>query len=308
MRRVVIIYAMEEEFMPFVRDHGLAPVKPSPFSPGAPMVAYRGEVSNGAIDAVAVWCGRDRRFRSNSVGTVAAGVACYAAVEAFGPDLVISAGTAGGFGELGARTGDVYLSTKCIFHARRIPENFGGNTYEEYGFGHFRSPPAITSLAARASVKLGVVSTSDSLDCSPRDLQLLRSEGAVVKEMEAAAVASVAQWLGVPFVALKAVTDIVDGPESTAAEFYTNLAVASDALRDRLTDLLGLIAAVPAFDGMGAMPEAAEPCPPGNTSNAQSPKPPRHAEPTSRWKFAAVCRVVAEFGLVAILVASLQRR
>lgn len=44
---------------------------------------------------------------------------------------------------------------------------FDGGTLEEYGFGHFRSPP-LMKLAHEAGLKLGVVSTSDSLDCSPR--------------------------------------------------------------------------------------------------------------------------------------------
>lgn len=143
----------------------------------------------------------------NNVATTAAGVSTYAAVQAFEPDFVVSAGTAGGFSEKGAAVGDVYLSTKCVFHSRRIPE--GDNQFEEYGFGHYRwahdpslpapasrrltplpfprcstRSPALGALAAEAGLKQGVVSTSDSLDCTEMDLTLMRSEGAVVKEME----------------------------------------------------------------------------------------------------------------------------
>jgi hypothetical protein len=50
---------------------------------------------------------------------------------------------------------------------------------------------------------MGVVSTSDSLDHTQRDLDVMRSEGAAVKEMEAAACAWVAQQSQIPFVAVK---------------------------------------------------------------------------------------------------------
>ena len=59
----------------------------------------------------------------NNVATTAASVTTYAALNTFGrQDIVLSVGTAGGFSQRGARVGDVFLSTKCVFHARRIPE------------------------------------------------------------------------------------------------------------------------------------------------------------------------------------------
>ena len=76
-------------------------------------------------------------------------------------------------------------------------------------------------------LKRGIVTTSDSLDVDGRDLELMTGEGAVVKEMEAAAVAWVCKQLGCPFVAIKAVTDIVDGEEATREEFESNLGQAA---------------------------------------------------------------------------------
>jgi 5'-methylthioadenosine nucleosidase len=181
------------------------------------------------------------RYKVNNVATTAASVATYAAFAAFKPDLVLSAGTAGGFGAVGGRVGDVYLSTKCVYHNRRIP---AGADYEEYGFGHFRSPP-LPLLAAKCGLKMGVVSTSDSLDFSPIDLELMRGEGASVKEMEAAAIAWVCQQVRVPFVAIKSITDIVDGPETVASEFYANLKAASESLQDKLSLILELLSTEP---------------------------------------------------------------
>jgi 5'-methylthioadenosine nucleosidase len=140
----------------------------------------------------------------------------------------------------GAGLGDVYVSTKCVFHSRRIPAAdaaSGVQSLEEYGFGHYRSPP-LAQLASAVGAKLGVVSTSDSLDCSPDDLNLMRSEGAAVKEMEAAAIAWVCQQASVPFFALKAITDIVDGPHATQTEFYQNLSTASRSLQQKLSAMV----------------------------------------------------------------------
>ncbi|MED5327810.1 MAG: hypothetical protein VYB98_00300, partial [Actinomycetota bacterium] len=65
-------------------------------------------------------------------------------------------GTAGGFGSRGACVGDVFLSTKCVFHARRIPDGSTRGTLEEFGFGHYRSPMALVNKIARvAGIKAG---------------------------------------------------------------------------------------------------------------------------------------------------------
>jgi hypothetical protein len=86
-----------------------------------------------------------------------------------------------------------------------------------YGFGHFRSPP-LAGLARHCRLKTGVVSTSDSLDATAGDLELLRAEGAAVKEMEAAAVAWVCQQVRTPFFALKSITDIVDAGDGDSRD------------------------------------------------------------------------------------------
>ena len=53
------------------------------------------------------------------------------------------------------------------------------------------------------------------------------------------------QTLSVPFVALKSVTDIVDGPHTTREEFEGNLELASTALQVKLGMLLQQVAGKP---------------------------------------------------------------
>ena len=148
VRSVLLVVAMEQEAAPIIEHFALQKLAEPGFLPGAPMVAWEGTA--GCLTLRLVWNGRDQRFSANNVGTAAAAVATYAAFAALGPhDLVLSVGTAGGFAERGAAIGDVYLSTKCVFHARRIPEAGVADELEEYGFGHYRSPP-LAGLAKAA--------------------------------------------------------------------------------------------------------------------------------------------------------------
>ena len=61
------------------------------------------------------------------------------------------------------------------------------------------------------------MSTGNSLDCSPTDEPILKANEAAVKDMEGAAIAYTAQLLGAPLIAIKSVTDIVDGEHPTRA-------------------------------------------------------------------------------------------
>jgi 5'-methylthioadenosine nucleosidase len=221
---------MEQEAAPFIAKQGLRRLSPEevPWPDTLPFVAYKGDV--GGMEVVLVWAGKDERYGCNNVATTASTLSTYTAILAFSPQLVISAGTAGGFRSAGAEIGDVFISTKSVFHGRRIS---GSHHYDEYGFGHYRSPP-VEVLARKTGCKLGVVSTSDSLDHTPRDLQMMRNEGTSVKDMEAAAIAWVCQTMRVPFIGVKSVTDLVDGEHATLDEFTANLALASERLQDKL--------------------------------------------------------------------------
>ena len=114
------------------------------FPPEAPFLAYSGEHSGVCVDVVMP--GKCAEHGVDNVGTVPSAVLAYAALEAFHPDLLINAGTAGGFKvsksrapcewwrciglrlvshhplqAKGAAIGDVYLATHIANHDRRIP-------------------------------------------------------------------------------------------------------------------------------------------------------------------------------------------
>lgn len=61
----------------------------------APCVTYSGTYKG--LNVHVVWNGKDRETGVDNVGTVPASLATYLSLLAFKPDVVISAGTAGGF-------------------------------------------------------------------------------------------------------------------------------------------------------------------------------------------------------------------
>ena len=82
--------------------------------------------------------GVDKHHGVDSIGTESAALNTYCVIDRFKPDLVISAGTAGGWGARGAMIGDVYLSDqKFVHHDRRI----GIAGFSEYGIGSYAAVP-----------------------------------------------------------------------------------------------------------------------------------------------------------------------
>jgi nucleoside phosphorylase len=77
------------------------------------------------------------------VGTTPAAIATHTAISIINPDIVINAGTAGGFKHKGGKIGDVFVSTVLRHHDRRIP--IPG--FSEYGRGD-HSAIAVKGLVA----------------------------------------------------------------------------------------------------------------------------------------------------------------
>lgn len=114
----------------------------------------------------------------DNVGTTPACLSTLLAMQTLSPkpDLVINAGTAGGFGKMGAAIGDAFVSTSIKHHDRRIP--IPG--WDAYARGH-HTTHATSQLCAALKFKSGVVSTGNSLDCTERDMEMLLENRASVK-------------------------------------------------------------------------------------------------------------------------------
>ncbi len=230
-RKILLVMAMREEAEPVIQRLGLKE-KQRALDPRDPMRVFTGRV--GSRKLVLILNGKGpREPYLNLTGPVAAAMTTAQAIRTFSPDLVINAGTAGGFGSRGLSVGDVALSRAIVFHDRHSP--FGG-AREEYALGRYPQPRT-ERAAAELGLKTAVVATGNSfVNASTTDLSVIRKVDASVVEMEAAAVAEVCAIYKVKMVALKAVTDDVERPE--VAQFRDNLRLASSNLADRLRELL----------------------------------------------------------------------
>ena len=94
-----------------------------------------------------------------------------------------------------------------------------------------------TDIIHKKSVCVALLDAATQLDHCDMDFDIMRAEGAAVKEMEAAGIAWVSQQARVPFIAVKAITDIVDEVPCGPDEFYSNLHAASEALQVHISML-----------------------------------------------------------------------
>eukprot|EP00440_Ansanella_granifera_P019232 gb/GFBE01020893.1/.p1 GENE.gb/GFBE01020893.1/~~gb/GFBE01020893.1/.p1 ORF type:complete len:254 (+),score=66.37 gb/GFBE01020893.1/:1-762(+) len=221
---VLVYVAMVAEASLVIEELGLE-LKPGLLPGHLGAQAYQGCYHGGLVTLVV--SGPEGSAGPDRVGTVPASVITYASIQALKPDLVLNVGTAGGFEGRGCAVGDVFLATEFVNHDRRISL---GN-FKEYGIDR-RSAHLAPRLLDSLGLKAGTVSTGNSLDRCDADMCSLAECGADVKDMEAAAIAWTAALTETPVMALKTITDIVDGSEPSPDEFARNLGAAQQKLRE----------------------------------------------------------------------------
>jgi nucleoside phosphorylase len=231
--RILVVMAMRAEATPVVETFGARPV---------PVPAGRSHewhlATGGPATVVIAVNGVDPRFGVDGIGPEPAVMNTIAAVDRFRPDLVVSAGTAGGWQARGGAIGKAYLSyPHVVRHDRRI--DIDG--FREYGIGRFPVVP-MRGAAVDIGAEPGVVTTGGALDETAEDIEVMLQLDARAKEMEAASVAWVCEMSGVPFVALKTITDLADAPHPTADQFLANLHTASARLTEHLVRFVDRVA------------------------------------------------------------------
>mmetsp|Transcript_21601 Transcript_21601/g.27935 ORF Transcript_21601/g.27935 Transcript_21601/m.27935 type:complete len:263 (+) Transcript_21601:94-882(+) len=249
IQHVLVAVAMEAEAMPFVEHLGLKKDEEL-FESHLPFLAYSGNYKDAKVTVITN--GKDSVYSTgvDNVGTVPAALATYLAMHKLkdSVDILINAGTSGGFKRKGAGIGDVFLTTAVSHHDRRIA--IPGFT--SYGIGRLDSKTSDdteasdtminpSKLAKQLDYKTGVVSTGNSLDKTDTCDKLMLENDASVKDMEAASIAWSCALLGKPFLGVKVVTDIVDGDMPSHEEFMANLAAAAKSLQEALPKVLDAI-------------------------------------------------------------------
>lgn len=191
-RRVLVLCAMKEEAAPFT-----------------------------ALDTPLSW-----RVVTCGIGAVNAAVSATQHILEFAPDLVFSTGSAGGLG-LNVRIGDVVVGSSYRYHSADA---------SAFGYERGQIPGMPTSYgaadgivaAARQVAKTtpqpgagrmhvgGIVSGDSFITAANADEVRAAFDDALATDMESTAIAQTCHLLDVPFVSVRAISDLCDGSASTS--------------------------------------------------------------------------------------------
>lgn len=231
IKNVLIVVAMKDEAAPIIKTLNLYPA--SLPDTKLPMKAYIGHYAD--INIALILNGTDPMYGVQNVGSQPAVLATYIGINYFHPDLIISAGTAGGRFVHDMKIGNIYVSDKIYFYDRRLnlPD------YKLYGSGGYRSMDT-KFLVKKLNIKNATVCSGDSFDENTTDQEVMSKQGCMVIDMEAAGVSWVAMLTKIPMFAMKGITNYV---EKTSAhnEFEKNYARVTQKLALKLRDVLGFL-------------------------------------------------------------------
>ena len=150
INHVLVVIAMEAEAAPLLTRLNLS-ILPS-ISPNAPCIIYSGSYKDCTVSIVTN--GKCGKHGVDNVGTVPASLSTFLAVHQLKPDLIINAGTAGGFQKKGAMIGDSFICSQMANHDRRIP--IPGFT--DYGTGCYDAFPTPNIILVSITCQYRIIS------------------------------------------------------------------------------------------------------------------------------------------------------
>jgi len=173
----------------------------------------------------------------SGIGKVNAAMSTTILIERYHPDLIINTGSAGGLNpEL--NVGDLVISDD-VFHHDVDATVFG------YAYGQVPQMPAayhaderLIHVAEEAAnslegiqVRKGRIASGDSFMNDPDRVQMIAEKfpGLQAVEMEAAAIAQVAYQYGLPFVIIRALSDIAGKDSDVSFEQFLQTAALNSA-------------------------------------------------------------------------------
>lgn len=174
----------------------------------------------------------------SKIGKVAAATTAAVLIERFGVDRIVFTGVAGGLGA-GVNVGDVVVATDFLQHDMDASPLFARYEVPLYGQARFASDSALSTLLGRAAttalasaiavpgaqVHYGLLASGDRFVCGASESRTLRNalehagHPVLAVEMEGAAVAQVCLDYGVPFAAVRTISDRAD--DSAHVDFST---------------------------------------------------------------------------------------
>ncbi len=181
--------------------------------------------------------GVDVVLLQSGIGKVAAAVGTTLLINDYQPDAVINTGSAGGFAP-SLNLGDVVISTEVRHHDADVTA-FG------YEMGQMAGQPAAfiadkaliekveTALAQMQDTHAvrGLICTGDTFVCTAEKQAYIRKyfPSAVAVEMEASAIAQTCHQFDVPFVIVRAISDVADKESPMSFDEFLPLAAKSSS-------------------------------------------------------------------------------
>lgn len=186
---------------------------------------------------------KDVVLLQSGIGKVNAAMATTILVERFQPTVVINTGSAGGFDPT-LQVGDIVISSEVVHHDVDV-------TGFDYAIGQVPQMPA--TFKANASLvrvvkdiltgydvqsKIGLIGTGDSFIDHPEKTKFILNHfpNMLAAEMEGAAIAQVCYQYNIPFVIIRALSDIA-GAESPVT-FHEFLQVAAKNAANLIMDII----------------------------------------------------------------------
>ncbi|MFV9998132.1 MAG: 5'-methylthioadenosine/S-adenosylhomocysteine nucleosidase [Arsenophonus endosymbiont of Dermacentor nuttalli] len=188
-----------------------------------------------------IYCGKfddlDIALLKSGIGKVAAAIGTTLLIEYFAPEIVINTGSAGGLIPT-LQVGDIVVSTQVCYHDVNITA-FG------YQPGQMAQCPAtftankeLVRLAEKFITKLdlhavcGLICSGDSFINGAEELTYIRQTfpTAIAVEMEGAAIAHVCHQFGIPFVVVRAISDVADKESHLSFEEFLPVAARQSSL------------------------------------------------------------------------------
>ncbi len=212
------------------------------------------------------WAGQDVVLVLSKVGKVAAATTSAVLIEAFDVKSVLFTGVAGGMGA-GVKVGDVVVADAFIQHDLNSAPLFPRYEIPLYGRSTFDCDPGLSAVLFEAAklglagvgdhfhhnllleaptVHCGLIASGDQFVCDLKaaaqmraDLQAAGHQPLAV-EMEGAAVAQVCHDYGLPFAAMRTISDRADDQAHLDFSAFVNQ-VASPYALAVMSQLIGLL-------------------------------------------------------------------
>ncbi|WPC74639.1 5'-methylthioadenosine/S-adenosylhomocysteine nucleosidase [Vibrio porteresiae] len=183
----------------------------------------------------------------SGIGKVAAAVGTAILLNEYQPDVVLNTGSAGGF-DSSLTMGDVVISSEVRHHDADVTAfgyemgQMAGQPAAFQADAHLMSvaEKALESMADKHAVR-GLICTGDAFICKPEQQEYIRRHfpNVVAVEMEASAIAQTCHQFKVPFVVVRAISDVADKESPMSFDEFLPLAAqSSSAMVLKMIDLL----------------------------------------------------------------------